>query len=94
MEKQSFLGKAFAKAASFLKRKKVAIIGSESKETIKLKKQEAAIPFTSVKASNFFGSMGNSQIGFNYKKKPCSRNKKSNRISMKKRLKIKHKRAA
>lgn len=37
---------------------------------------------------------GNSQNGYAFKKAPCQRKKKSNRITMKKRLHLKHRKAA
>lgn len=37
---------------------------------------------------------GNSQNGYGYNKTRCNRKKKSNRITMKKRLQIKHRKAA
>jgi len=40
------------------------------------------------------GSYGNAQSGYHYSKNKCNRKKKSNRITMKKRLQIKHKRKA
>lgn len=40
------------------------------------------------------GSYGNAQSGYHYSKNRCNRKKKSNRITMKKRLQIKHKRKA
>jgi len=62
----------------------------EKKETfgagsIKYKRASAYIP-------GFYE--GNSENGWQFKNKPCQRKKRSNRITMKKRLHLKHRKAA